>query len=87
MLRDRGLCDRQFFDDITADAGRAPHQDAQDLDPDRVADGLAQGGQLVISLFALNGSQVGRCSGSRTAAFRCRCFHRKNTMTPIGGLV
>ena len=83
MLRNRGLRDRQFLDDIAADAGRASHQDAQDLDPDWVTDRLAQCGQFIIGLLAFNRPQVGCYSRSRTAAHRRLCFHRKNTMTPI----
>ena len=62
MLRDRGLRERQFVDNVAADAGVLQEENAEDLDPNGVTERLGQRSELLISGVALDGAEVG-CVG------------------------
>jgi len=58
VLRHRRLRERELVHDVATDAGVAAHEKPQDLDPGRVADGLAKDRQLTIRRLALHGPQI-----------------------------
>lgn len=80
VLGDGGLGQRQFIDDIAADAVIFADEDAQNLNAGGVADGFGELGEFGVGFGAFDGAKIGLGVGRRATGALGWTIHRRKTI-------